>query len=722
MNHKLLKTLSISLIAFSAFTFSADRVMAQEVAPDTAVVDIVPLAPLTSVQAMPSNNIIYAKGYYTIAFNTGTAGAIKKIEAKFPANFNLGNAKLIETANIGAGGISITGLPATGQTLTYTVSALTPPNVAANTKIRLMIGDTVNNGVTVAQYVSVTTKDSGGLVIDGPTNSTSPALTKVTAAMIADNAVTTAKIAANAVDSTKIAPAAVGPGQISNSAIQSNHILPGAIDSAAIADGSITGTDISSLAALNISRIGLGVTPDTFLHIAGGFWDLTNTEGDLKIGDSLYRLKIGIATAGGGAGDVRIRSHGGTNRLILGGGINDVLTVSDSRVGVGTITPRDTLDVNGRIFFQGGFTPTGGTTLAPGFMYNDAAFLLPTNTVGTDSDLRLYILDDAVDKFSIWGDSCGGGNCSSIDNASMAHSFDAAGNAYHKGMLSVGANTYPDSNLNVKSSASNGGSIRVGAYAVDTTVEKRIRFGDGDYVAIGEMTGQDDALEVKGFNRIFLNTGGNVGIGTSAPAQKLHVAGSFMRVDGGGNEQAYIGGDGWGSDVQIGSLNSAITNVALYNPGSGLYMHLYVGALHITGGADLAEPFNIKDNDAIRPGMVMAIDVEHPGELRVADKRYDQTVAGVISGANGLDPGVVMEKQGITEKNSAPVALTGRVYTYVDASYGAVKPGDLLTTSDTPGHAMKVTDYNKAQGAIIGKAMSTLTEGKGLVLVLVSLQ
>jgi len=44
----------------------------------------------------------------------------------------------------------------------------------------------------------------------------------------------------------------------------------------------------------------------------------------------------------------------------------------------------------------------------------------------------------------------------------------------------------------------------------------------------------------------------------------------------------------------------------------------------------------------------------------------------------------------------------------------------LLTTSDTPGHAMKVTDYPKAQGAIIGKAMSSLGQGRGLVLVLVS--
>jgi hypothetical protein len=66
--------------------------------------------------------------------------------------------------------------------------------------------------------------------------------------------------------------------------------------------------------------------------------------------------------------------------------------------------------------------------------------------------------------------------------------------------------------------------------------------------------------------------------------------------------------------------------------------------------------------------------------------------------------------------------LTGRVYVLADATHGAIRPGDLLTTSGTPGHAMKVANHAKAQGAILGKAMSGLSDGKGLVLVLVTLQ
>ena len=69
------------------------------------------------------------------------------------------------------------------------------------------------------------------------------------------------------------------------------------------------------------------------------------------------------------------------------------------------------------------------------------------------------------------------------------------------------------------------------------------------------------------------------------------------------------------------------------------------------------------------------------------------------------------------------VALAGRVYCNVDTTQAGVEAGDLLTTSATPGYAMKSTDYARAQGAILGKAMESLEKGqKGQILVLVTLQ
>ncbi|MHB8674710.1 MAG: hypothetical protein ACYDAK_13670, partial [Candidatus Limnocylindrales bacterium] len=68
------------------------------------------------------------------------------------------------------------------------------------------------------------------------------------------------------------------------------------------------------------------------------------------------------------------------------------------------------------------------------------------------------------------------------------------------------------------------------------------------------------------------------------------------------------------------------------------------------------------------------------------------------------------------------VALVGKVYCKVDADYGPVDVGDLLTTSPTPGHAMKADDRNRAFGAVIGKAMASLDSGSSLVPILVALQ
>ena len=123
----------------------------------------------------------------------------------------------------------------------------------------------------------------------------------------------------------------------------------------------------------------------------------------------------------------------------------------------------------------------------------------------------------------------------------------------------------------------------------------------------------------------------------------------------------------------------------------------------------------------IPEGSVVVIDEENPGHLKQATRAYDTRVAGIISGANGVKAGISLHQEGLLE-GGQNVALTGRVFVKVDASFGAIKPGDLLTTSDTPGHAMKVTDSSKSQGAILGKAMTALNEGQGMVLVLVSLQ
>jgi len=144
--------------------------------------------------------------------------------------------------------------------------------------------------------------------------------------------------------------------------------------------------------------------------------------------------------------------------------------------------------------------------------------------------------------------------------------------------------------------------------------------------------------------------------------------------------------------------------------------------LTIRGGADLAEPFKMSESsESIPQGAVVVIDAQNPGRLKMSDSPYDTRVAGVVSGANGVNPGIQMHQDGMIE-GGENVSLSGRVYVQADTSNGAIQPGDMLTTSSTPGHAMRVSDHARAAGAILGKAMTGLSEGKGMVLVLVTLQ
>ena len=135
-------------------------------------------------------------------------------------------------------------------------------------------------------------------------------------------------------------------------------------------------------------------------------------------------------------------------------------------------------------------------------------------------------------------------------------------------------------------------------------------------------------------------------------------------------------------------------------------------------GADCAEEFDVFEPDQVEPGTVLVI--EEDGKLRPCQAPYDKKVIGVVSGANGCHPGIILGSQS-TQRARLPIALNGRVYCRVDARFAPVEVGDLLTTSPTRGHAMRAGDPQRAFGSVIGKALSPLREGAGLVNVLITL-
>jgi hypothetical protein len=90
-----------------------------------------------------------------------------------------------------------------------------------------------------------------------------------------------------------------------------------------------------------VGGVGIGTdAPEASLDVLGGNWDVANGEGDFRIGDASYRLKMGVATDGGGAGDARIFVAGGTERLLFGAA-DDIIAGIDA----GGIRPYGTHDL-----------------------------------------------------------------------------------------------------------------------------------------------------------------------------------------------------------------------------------------------------------------------------------------------------------------------------------------------------------------------------------------
>ena len=164
------------------------------------------------------------------------------------------------------------------------------------------------------------------------------------------------------------------------------------------------------------------------------------------------------------------------------------------------------------------------------------------------------------------------------------------------------------------------------------------------------------------------------------------------------------------------------------NPGGGTRQmrldfngNLFVRGTVSGGGADFAEM--LLAQDGAEPGDVLAIGAD--GRLVLSTEPYQDSLAGIYSTRPGLLGGAA-DGEDLTGK--IPLAVAGVIPVKVTDENGPIAPGDALTSSSTPGRAMKATKIRIGKaafypsGVILGKALESHTDGEGVIQALVVLQ
>jgi hypothetical protein len=225
---------------------------------------------------------------------------------------------------------------------------------------------------------------------------------------------------------------------------------------------------------------------------------------------------------------------------------------------------------------------------------------------------------------------------------------------------------------------------------------------------------------VFGYGQIGVEGVGPVG-GSFTAVSNHENSGNALVVNDTNDEDALVSTSGSAHHAAVSAWNtsnaSGVAPTPTAAPGgfglwatsnnTGIYAHgtpagYFDGDVYVTGtvtvgtdivltGADFAEEFDLTGGADAEPGTVMVLDGE--GAVKPSSCPYDRRVAGIISGAGEYRPGLILDKR-VSGRPRKALALVGKVYCKVDASYAPIESGDLLTTSPTCGHAMKAVDAN----------------------------
>ena len=414
-------------------------------------------------------------------------------------------------------------------------------------------------------------------------------------------------------------------------------------------------------------NVGIGTTAPVakFQVRSTGNYDGANTNVPSVFGNDITGANAVIGASGNGA---IVQGRDTTNASVL------LLNPYGGNVGIGTSLPSQKLDVNGTVKIAGGL-----------YMDNDQAI-----RAGGGNQSLIY-------RSSASGIFLGSGDPADylVFNAGGAEKLRVTGNgnvgigtAYPSSILDIqrdnGALILEPDNVTANSGLKDSPRLRLyGKYDADPTAGVASAVFNWDIKTTMVAGGTNPSARLgfinpaNGTEALSIASTGNIGIGQANPQYALDVLGN-----------AHFSGA-----VTGGSIQANYQDVAEWVPST----------------------------ETLTPCTVVVVDPNRVNHVLASTRAYDTAIAGVVSAS----PGIILGTAGPGQET---IATTGRVKVKADATRSPIQPGDVLVTSDIPGTAMKSEPVTIAgitmhhPGTILGKALEPLPNGRGEILVLLSLQ
>ena len=460
------------------------------------------------------------------------------------------------------------------------------------------------------------------------------------------------------------------------------------------------------------------------LPSSGGITSVWNSSGtNVYLNDST--AKVGIGTSSPTQKLTVVGNANITGNLSIGNGTFFYNQLND-RVGIGTTTPDSKLkvvgDINitGTVLSQGinittppgqiaafnGSCPTGWTEVTA----TQGRTIVGTPSGGTAGGEVGAALSDKQDRTHnhTFDDT--------ITHTHAAGTYDNAAEAAHTHAAGTYDNAAEAAHTHAVDPPDTGGSVTdpTHRHGIETDVAA-LGSGGSSREFIRDVTG-----ETTDYSSTGISVSTDIGSFTSGTGASHDHAISGSSAAGASHDHAISG-----ASASTGISTGSTANVSNTMP------YIQLTWCRKDSGSDYAEW--IESNEEIEDGMVVSADPENDNKVVSSKNAYDKTVLGIVS----TKPGWLV---GVESATTVKLALTGRVPVKVTTDNGIIERGDLLTTSSTPGYAMKfelletngdmsmqelsdtINQNEQRRNSILGKALEPCNEETCKIMVLITLQ